>query len=344
MSNQFVNSKAILVGVGDYTRGFQNLSATERDAKALYEVLTSKEYCAYHPNNVSLLVGMDATTNNLRARLNEMIKDSEVDTTCLVYFSGHGANISMNNVIESYLCTRETNPLELATTGMSGTEFSSLLSQIPAKRLLVLVDTCHSSGVVTLKGISIKMGLVGTFLDNLSRGSGKVVITSSKKHQYSYVEGEYSLFTRFLLEGMKGAASVRGDNLIHVLDLFHFVNEEVQKKEPNQIPVLKIKDLDLNFPIAQIPHHTLTKSVQGKCSEIREQLILSPLLGAKAVSEYITSNEKWEHKRAEVDLKRSELENLSRNMELFGENREDKAAFNKAVFFLLKLCSKLDAS
>lgn len=343
--NQFVKAKAIIVGVSDYIHGFQHLPATQRDAIALYEILTSKEYCIYHPDNVSLLIGADATTGNLRSALNQLVNDSDSDSTCLVYFSGHGANQTTGSSIESYLCTRETNPFELEKSSLSGTEFSTLLAQIPAKRLLVLVDTCFSSGMVRLKkGTgSIKEGLDTTFLDNLSRGSGKVVITSSKQHQPSYVDGEYSLFTRFLLEGLKGAANVRGDNLIRVLDLFHFINEEVQKKQPKQIPELKANDLDLNFPIAIAQLQVIPKGVvHEKIPVIREQLILNPLLGAKKLSDHLKTDDTFKHRQTEADLKRSELEKLNRSMELFGENREDKAAFNKAVFFLLRLCSELE--
>jgi metacaspase-1 len=345
VKSQFVNAKAVVVGVGDYIYSFQDLPATQRDARAFCEILTSKEHCAYPPDNVSLLIGENATASNLRSALYQLVNDSDIDSTCLVYFSGHGANKTVGSSIESYLCTRETNPFELENSSLSGTEFSDLLAQVPAKRLLVLVDTCFSSGMVSLKkgANGIKEGLDITFLESLSRGSGKVVITSSKQHQPSYVDGEYSLFTRFLLEGLRGAANVRGDNLIRVLDLFHFINEEVQKVQPKQIPELKTNDLDLNFPMAMVQFQAISKGVvNGKVTEIREQLIFNPLLGAKKLSDYLKTDETFGHRQTESDLKRSELEQLNRSMDLFGENREDKAAFNKAVFFLLRLCSELE--
>jgi len=347
VENQFLNARAIVVGVGDYTYSFQNLPATERDAKAFYGLLTSKNYCAYNPDNISLLIGADATASNLRLALAQLIKDSDADSTNLVYFSGHGAYKSINNSIESFLCTRETNPYELEKSSLSATEFSHFLSQVPAKRLLVLIDTCFSSGMVRIKkdNSEVKEGLGSTFLDNFSRGSGKVVITSSKQHQSSYVDGEYSLFTRFLLAGLKGAANVRGDNLVRVLDLFHFVNEEVQKMQPNQIPELKASDLDLNFPIAMTHMQTSPKSIfSNRVFEIRERLILNPLLGAKLLSDYIETSKILKDRQIEVDLKRRELEELKRSMELFGETKDDKAAFSKAVFFLLKICSELEIS
>lgn len=57
-----------------------------------------------------------------------------------------------------------------------------------------------------------------------------------------------SLFTHFLLSGLKGAVHHKNDGVVRVLDLFSYVAEEVPKKA-TQHPVLKANTQD-NFPIA----------------------------------------------------------------------------------------------
>ena len=43
-----------------------------------------------------------------------------------------------------------------------------------------------------------------------------------------------------------------------------------------------------------------------------------------------------------IDLKRAELERIQDDLELFGPNRGDQAAKNRAVFFLLRVCLQLE--
>jgi hypothetical protein len=246
----------------------------------------------------------------------------------------------------------------LAHTAISGEEFSSLLATIPAGKLLVMLDACHAAGSASLKAadgtLVWKDGLPDTYYEALSQGSGRVVIASSKEDQFSYVrpQGDLSLFTHHLREALGGKAAVRGDGLIHVLDVFHYVNEAVSRDEPKQVPILKVKDLDLNFPIALDrggkvagPAITVTPIVS-----IREQIVRDPIGGAKALSDCLATRpepalsaaEGWAAKRNEVDLKRADLECIQHDLDLFGPNPSDQAAKNRAVYFLLHVCLELE--
>jgi hypothetical protein len=77
---------------------------------------------------------------------------------------------------------------------------------------------------------------------------------------------------------------------------------------------------------------------------IREQIVSDPIAGAKALSEYLATNPKWAAKRNEVDLKRTELERIQRDTDLFSPNPSDEAAKNRAVYFLLRVCMELEQS
>ncbi|MBC8264144.1 MAG: hypothetical protein H8E47_08495, partial [Anaerolineales bacterium] len=130
----------------------------------------------------------------------------------------------------------------------------------------------------------------------------------------------------------------------HVLDVFHYVNEAVQADEPKQTPILKVKDLDLNFPIA------LDRGGKGigptpavvDIVAIREQIVRDPIAGAKALSEYLTAQPEWAAKRNDVDLKRTELERIQQDLDLFGPSPGDQAAKNRTVYFLLCVCLELE--
>ena len=256
-----------------------------------------------------------------------------------------------NNAWRTYLCPCEADPDNLAHTAIPGGEISDLLAAIPAQKMLIILDACHAGGSADLKAVDgttvWKSGLPDNYYQALSQGSGRVVIASSKEDQLSYVrsEGDLSLFTWHLREALNGQAGVRGDGLIHVLDVFHYVNEKVQADKPVQVPILKIKDLDLNFPIA------LDRGGKGAggptvsvtpIANIREQIVHDPVGGAKALSEYLKSRPEWAGKREEVDLKRADLEHILHNTGLFGPNDNDRSARNRAVYFLLRVCKELE--
>jgi len=348
---EFNRGYALIIGVGGYTYSrFTSLPATVRDAQALSALLTDPARCGYPPANVRVLTSEQATAANIRVALRALAESTNHESTVFVYFSGHGGRALENGVWRSYLCPREANPDDLAHTAIPGDEFSALLAAIPARKLLVMLDACHASGSAELKAVDgtllWKASLPDSYYEALSQGSGRVVIASSKEDQFSYVcpQSDLSLFTHHMLQALSGKAAVRGDGLIHVLDVFHYVNEAVQTDEPKQVPILKAKDLDLNFPIA------LDQGGKGigptlavpDIAAIRERIVRDPIAGAKALSNYLATHPEWAGKRDEVDLKRADLGHIQHDLDLFGPNPSDQAARNRAIYFLLRVCLELE--
>jgi len=344
---------ALLIGVGNYEHPrFVDLLATVRDARALADVLTDPERAAYPPANLRTITGPDATAANVRAALQSLAQSTNPRSSAFIYFSGHGGRAMENGQWSTYLCPREADPDDLPNTAIFGDEFSAALAAIPARRVLVMLDACHAGGSAELKaadGTAIwKSGLPEDYYESLSQGSGRVVIASSKAEQYSHVrpQGDLSLFTYHLRDALTGRAAVRGDGLIHVLDVFHYVNEAVQADEPEQTPILKVDDLDLNFPIAVSPAEVSeapkTSKTAREVEGIREQIVRDPIAGAEVLSEHLDTHPDLAAKRNEVDLKRSQLEHIQHDLELFGPDPAKKAEKNRTVFYLLRVCLELE--
>jgi hypothetical protein len=213
-----------------------------------------------------------------------------------------------------------------------------------------MLDACHAAGSAELKAadgaVTWKAGLPDDYYEALSQGSGRVVIASSKADQYSYVrqQGDLSLFTWHLSEALGGGAAVRGDGLVHVLDVFHHVSEAVPHDEPNQEPILKVDDLDLNFPIALALGGKAAGPVISviPVTDIREQIVRDPIAGAKALSDYLATRTELAAQRDEVDSRRSRLEEIQHDLDLFGPNRDDQARKSREVYFLLRVCFELE--
>lgn len=348
---KFSNAYALLIGVGGYKHlPFSDLSETVTDAIAIAQILSDPDLCGYDASNVQLIVNEQATRTNIRSALKKIVKSTNPNSTVFIYFSGHGGRAMKNGVWQTYLCPRETDPYNLAHTAISGDEFNTLVASIPAQKILVIIDACHAGGAAEPKTSYTKIEwepcLPDDYYEALSQGSGRVIIASSKECQKSYnrPQGDFGIFTWHLCEALRGKAAIRGDGLVHVLDVFHYVSECVQADNPKQTPILKVKNLDLNFSIAlyQQWKRVSPASRSSPIAHIRKQIISAPLQGAKTLSEYLKEKQEWAAIRDEVDSKLSELKRTQKNIDLYGPDPAEKADKNRAIYYLLHLCSELE--
>ena len=346
----FANAHALLIGVGNYQHEkYVDLPITVKDAQTVEAILINADRCGYEDANVRLITGEHATAENIRAALQELAQATNDQSTVFIYFSGHGGRALENGNWKPYLCLREADPDDLTHTAISGDEFGLLLKDIPYARMLLILDACHSAGSVQFKSaddqVIWKSGLPDSYYETLGRGRGRIALASSKEDQRSYVLSKYdtSLFTHHLLEALDGKAAVRGDGLIHIMDVFHHVSETVRADQPAQEPFFK-GETDLNFAIALDLGGKGTGGAKTtpKVEAIRDQIVQEPLAGALALSEYLKPRPEWTVKRTEVDMKRSELENIQHELDLFGPDPALRVSKNRVVYFLLRTCLELE--
>jgi uncharacterized caspase-like protein len=254
MSKTFESGRALVIGIGDYDSLGDLGSEPVHDADGLAKLLASAEHCGYLIENVQVLRNADASRFAIVEGLKKLAADSRAGDTVVVYFSGHGAQRLSGPDLGTYLCPPEFDSSRPRETGIEAEELSELLKQIPAERLLVLIDACHSGAAARVKGPAedvTKWGFAGPKLEALAQGSGRVIISASAAHEHSLILGIHrnSLFTHFLLKGLQGEVGDRSDGLIRVLDLFHYLSEQVPATRSAQNPVLTTHTQD-NFPVA----------------------------------------------------------------------------------------------
>jgi hypothetical protein len=340
------NAHALLIGVGSYVDdAFSDLPATVADARTLATVLGDPNCGGYPARNVQVLTGRQANKMAITGGLRRLAEAAGPESTVIIFFSGHGGRARTRGKWASFLCPYDANSRSIARTAITGEELTSAIAAIKSKKVLVIIDACHAGGSADLKrgkaGPEWKAGLAEDEYQALARGNGRVVIASSSTDQVSWVRDELSLFTHHLCEALRGYAAVRADGFVHVLDVFHYVNEAVRKEQPRQTPVLKVKDLDLNFPLTV--HRTdASHGVEiVAIDRIREAIVHDPQEGARALSQHIEARPQFQALRAEVDLKRAELERLRRESELFGRGEHDKSTESRIIYSLLRLCLDL---
>ena len=257
MPGDFTTGHAIVIGVANYWNVLGLPDAVLNDARDVTAVLKSDAYCGYEPRNVHLLLDRDATLERIRIALATVARTSGPHDTVVIFFSGHGARIGDPDDPESALLPVECDGQKLSATSLSEAEFSSALRRFAAKRLLVLIDACHSGGAGSFKGRREgdlpALSYSEKSLERLAQGTGRVLIASSRASEESLVlrNARNSVFTCHLLDALRGQARTSGDGVIRVFEIFNHVAEMVKREVAGrQHPVFKASDLEDNFPVA----------------------------------------------------------------------------------------------
>lgn len=163
------------------------------------------------------------------------------EATVLVFYSGHGWRDK--NTEQYYLIQHDTAPFDIPNSALDAQTLTEKLHEIPAKRLMVIIDACHAQGMATLKtatkgdtALPIPKAYEATALpknvvEALKQGSGRVVLSSSLGTQSSYIrkQQDLSVYTHHLLEALQGAGNQAGDTQVRVSHLMGYLAEQVPK-------------------------------------------------------------------------------------------------------------------
>ena len=243
MTETFNHGYALLIGVGKSAYLKLSLPVTVKDTQSLYAALIDSELCAYpdDEDHIRVLNDEKATRSEILDGLTWLKTKTEADAeaTVLVYYSGHGWLETSNNCY--YLLQHDIDPFDIPGSALSSEDFINALRQIQSDRLLAVLDCCHAAGMATSKegetAVPLKLppgftevppseskGLV----DALKQGKGRVVFTSSRGEQKSWIKDQSnSIYTYHLLEALQGADNKPGDSEVRVSNLMHYLGQAV---------------------------------------------------------------------------------------------------------------------
>jgi hypothetical protein len=246
MSNLFTHGHALVIGMG------ADLPVTITDAQGVAALLRDPSRCAYPPEQVQLLTGTGARRADVLHALDKLAGQvkADPDATAVVYFSGHGTETP-----DYYFLPYGYNTADVPGTAVSGAEFTDKLRAIQAKKLLVLLDCCKAGGIGDAKDPSSlpfpKSPAPPSMFDALKAGSGRVLIASSRKDEYSYTGAPYSIFTDELLKALAGYGAFERDGYARVLDAAMWVGRKVPARTgEKQNPIIKVSNLEDNYALA----------------------------------------------------------------------------------------------
>lgn len=266
---KFNNGYALLIGVGDSAYSKLSLPVTVKDTQAIYAALIDPELCAYPDDkeHIRVLNNQSATKTAILDGLNWLKEKaaSDKNATIFIYYSGHGWVDKNTN--KYYLLQHDIKPTKLASSALAAEIFTDALRQIQAERLLVVIDSCHGAGMATSKDADleleeefddfIRVASSKGFIDELKQGKGRVVFTSSKGEQKSYIKTDKScsLYTYHFLEALQGAGNKSGDTEVRVSNIMNYLGKAVPESARQLYNVEQIPHFDMDagdFVIAQL--------------------------------------------------------------------------------------------
>lgn len=252
---------ALIVGVSKYQNPAIDLAYASRDAQALYDLLTSTTLgpSAFQPRDVHLLLDENATTTGIKTGLNSFLQSATEGDFVLFYFAGHGMP-NPNRIQDLYLLTHDTDPDNIAGTGLLMRHVREALAQVRARDVLILTDACHSAGIAAPAGIrSVRVNPIhDTFLETMRHASGGLAILTASEAAQASLEGpmwkDHGVFTFFLLEGLQGKADADANRLVSLGELMEFVRDQVkQATNARQIPAIGPTSFDRQLPLLIVP-------------------------------------------------------------------------------------------
>jgi len=232
---------ALIVGISKFkNKDIPTLKYAAKDARDFYTYLTKE--AGFAPDHVRMLLDEDATERRILSELGSkfLARVANPDDLVVLFFSTHGSPAQLDVRGRNFLVANDTDPNDLYATGIKMKEIcDEVTDSILSKRVLLLLDACHSGSVdPNAKGIH----RVGNFdAKALSLGSGRMVICSSLPDEQSWESKRYEngVFTRNLIKGLrsKGTGASIDDAFKVMKDS---VEEEVREdyKGNHQTPVM----------------------------------------------------------------------------------------------------------
>lgn len=155
-SPSFSAKKALLIGIADYQAlpsssrgGISDLRGSINDVKAIREGLIT--YYGFPKRDIRVLTDEKATLQNIKAAFDEwLVNGTRAGDTAVLYFSGHGSTVPDQNADEDDGVDEVLCPYDMIPRGgyniILDDELALWLKRLSGRRVVVIIDSCHSGG------------------------------------------------------------------------------------------------------------------------------------------------------------------------------------------------------
>ncbi|HEU4386751.1 MAG TPA: caspase family protein, partial [Blastocatellia bacterium] len=268
---------AVLIGVSRYKFGDENLGGNRipnlknaaDDAQALYDFLRTDELGGFRDvkegGHMILLKDEDANRVNVERAL-ATLKQSKPDDYFVIYIAAHGALVPESDAKTRateevpYFALHDSDLRDMKNTALRMDAFRKLVSEVPAKKGLVLSDTCHSAGVqLAGRGLITTTRANSRYLEEMNQvtsGVGFISAADQTELSYELDNINHGVFTWCLLEGLRGNADRDNDGQVDFKELKDYLRDTVPELTNNrQHPQYNTTTIEANRnPLAVVPY------------------------------------------------------------------------------------------
>ena len=215
------NAYAIVIGVEKYRQKLPKADFADNDARIMAEYLT--KVMGYPEENIVTLINDRALKSDMEKYFEKWLSNNvEKEGTVFVYYSGHGA--PNPNTGDAYLVPYDGDPSFIDQTGYSLKRLYKNLNKLPAREIIVVLDSCFSGAggrSVLAKGAR---PLVMNMDKQVFHSDRIAILSASSGSQISSTHDKegHGLFTYFLLKGIKEGNAQLGT-------LYNYLKPQVER-------------------------------------------------------------------------------------------------------------------
>jgi uncharacterized caspase-like protein len=242
---------ALVYGIEDYPGTIYDLTYTKDDADSMAALLGTEGW------TVSESTDSSATRARVVSDIASVASSASSDSTVLIYYSGHGTLengvtyiLPYDSIVASNVGTRDESISLDAGSALSQSDLSTLISTLPTKNVIIILDSCYSGGFVdsgssidaspssyaTMEKYSAFATALANFDDllvsNASATGDKtpIVISAAGSGESSYDGSEsmgHGVFTYYLLKSSDSGDS-DGDGVVTTTEAFAYTTEYIK--------------------------------------------------------------------------------------------------------------------
>lgn len=222
LAGVYARSHAVVIGIDKY-QNVPQLGGAVRDAEVFARALEA------HGFEVTLLVDEQATRAAIAEELGDRLHARVgPDDRVIVFFAGHGFSTGDGDTRMGYLLPIEGKRDAVRATSLSMSELQNWLAGYDAKHVMFLADACYSGLALATRSTGLDPG-TASYLQEITTKRVRFTLVAGRDDQEAHEDTQsgHGVFTRFVLEGLDGAADANQDGLVTSDELSVYVKPQV---------------------------------------------------------------------------------------------------------------------
>ncbi|MBI3824678.1 MAG: SUMF1/EgtB/PvdO family nonheme iron enzyme [Candidatus Rokubacteria bacterium] len=221
------SSWALVIGINAYQKVRPQLNYAVADAQAIADLLPQ---LGFPGANTRILLDGASTRARIEQVLYRDFAAMGPEDRLLIFFAGHGETAEIKSGQEGYLLPVDADPQALAFTSIAMDDVKRIGLRVKAKHVLFILDVCFSGFALTRGPSDSDVNRPpDEYLASVLREPVVQVLTAGRRGERAIEENGHGLFTRRLLDGLRGNADTERRGIITAAKLAAWVEERVAR-------------------------------------------------------------------------------------------------------------------